>query len=118
MDAYPGLESTFYAVVGSLTFLVSDTVLAYNRFVAPVPFGNVSNKFITSYRMTLVELVCLILRTSYCFDHLFLIIGVHREFCIRNYKVENRMGLRFLCNAPKGAVLCSNIVVTCSAHDL
>ena len=38
-DAYPGLESTAYATMGSAAFLLSDSLLAYNRFVAPIPFG-------------------------------------------------------------------------------
>lgn len=41
LDAYPGLESTCYAVVGSIIFLVSDSLLAYNRFVSSIPFGRV-----------------------------------------------------------------------------
>jgi len=41
LDAYPGLESTFYATAGSLTFLLSDSLLAYNRFVAPFPLARV-----------------------------------------------------------------------------
>ena len=40
-DAYPSVESTQYAVIGSALFVVSDSILAYNRFVAPVPLQSV-----------------------------------------------------------------------------
>jgi uncharacterized membrane protein YhhN len=37
-DAYPKVESTLYATYGSVLFVVSDSLLAYNRFINPVPY--------------------------------------------------------------------------------
>lgn len=39
LDAYPGMESPAYAALGSVLFLLSDSLLAFNRFVAPIPLG-------------------------------------------------------------------------------
>lgn len=38
-DAYPRVESTLYATLGSAFFVVSDSILAYDRFISPVPFA-------------------------------------------------------------------------------
>lgn len=37
-DAYPKVESTLYATYGSVLFVISDSLLAYNRFVDPIPY--------------------------------------------------------------------------------
>jgi uncharacterized membrane protein YhhN len=37
VDAYPRVESTLYATYGSLFFVISDSLLAYNRFISPIP---------------------------------------------------------------------------------
>lgn len=37
-DAYPKVESTKYATYGSIFFVISDSLLAYNRFINPIPF--------------------------------------------------------------------------------
>jgi uncharacterized membrane protein YhhN len=38
-DSYPGILSARIAMYGAIVFVVSDSILAFNRFVAPVPFA-------------------------------------------------------------------------------
>jgi alkylglycerol monooxygenase len=38
VDAYPRVQSTLYAMYGSIFFILSDSLLAYNRFISPIPF--------------------------------------------------------------------------------
>ncbi len=38
LDAYPRVGSASSAVYGSVLFVVSDSLLAYNRFISPIPF--------------------------------------------------------------------------------
>lgn len=40
-DAYPSVESTLYATLGSVLFVASDTLLAYNKFVSPIPLQRI-----------------------------------------------------------------------------
>jgi uncharacterized membrane protein YhhN len=41
LDAYPTVESTLYATIGSVLFVASDTLLAYNKFVSPIPLQQI-----------------------------------------------------------------------------
>ena len=40
-DAYPRVQSTKFATYGSIFFVISDSLLAYNRFINPIPFDYV-----------------------------------------------------------------------------